>query len=69
MLFRSDSRRVRQLCADLLAGEIVLFDKGYYVLAHFWELTQRGVFFVTRAKDNLACRVKKASSRNVVDRR
>ena len=30
-----DSRRVRQLCADLLAGEIVLFDKGYYVLAHF----------------------------------
>ena len=54
-----DSRRVRQLCADLLAGEIVLFDKGYYVLAHFCELTQRGVFFVTRAKDNLACRVKK----------
>jgi hypothetical protein len=54
-----DSRRVRQLCADLQAGEIVLFDKGYYVLAHFWDLTQRGVFFVTRAKDNLACRVKK----------
>ena len=45
--------------ARRLAGEIVLFDKGYYVLAHFWELTQRGVFFVTRAKDNLACRVKK----------
>ena len=54
-----DSRRVRQLCAALQAGEIALFDKGYYVLAHFWELTQRGVFFVTRAKDNLACRVKK----------
>lgn len=53
-----DSRRVRQLCADLQAGEIVLFDKGYYVLAHFWDLTQRGIFFVTRAKDNLACRVK-----------
>lgn len=54
-----DSRRVQQLCAALQQGEIVLFDKGYYVLAHFWELTQRGVFFVTRAKDNLACRVKK----------
>ena len=54
-----DSRRVRQLCADLQAGEIVLFDKGYYVLAHFWDLTQRGIFFVTRAKDNLACRVQK----------
>ena len=58
-----DSRRARQLCAGLHAGEIVLFDKGYYELAHFWELTQRGVSFVTRAKDNLACRVKKRSTR------
>ncbi len=54
-----DSRRARQLCAGLQAGEIVLFDKGYYELAHFQELAQRGIFFVTRAKDNLACRVKK----------
>jgi len=53
-----DSRRVHQLCAALQAGEIVLFDKGSYVLAHFWELTARGVFFVTRVKDNLACRAK-----------
>jgi hypothetical protein len=54
-----DNRRARQLCAGLHAGEIVLFDKGYYDLAHFWELAARGVFFVTRAKDNLACEVKK----------
>jgi hypothetical protein len=54
-----DNRRARQLCAGLHAGEIVLFDKGYYELAHFWALAQRGVCFVTRAKDNLACRVKK----------
>ena len=54
-----DNRRARQLCAAPHAGEIVLFDKGYDDLAHFWELAQRGVFFVTRAKDNLACRVKK----------
>ncbi len=54
-----DNRRARQLCAALHDGKIVLFDKGYYDLAHFWELAQRGVFFVTRAKDNLACRVKK----------
>ena len=58
-----DNRRARQLCAGLHAGEIVLFDKGYYELAHFWELTQRGVSFVTRAKDNLACRVKQRLSR------
>jgi len=54
-----DSRRARQLCAGLREGEIVLFDKGYYELAHFWELAERGISFVTRAKDNLACRVKK----------
>jgi len=54
-----DSRRARQLCAGLREGEIVLFDKGYYELAHFRELAERGISFVTRAKDNLACRVKK----------
>jgi len=57
------SRRARQLCAGLRAGEIVLFDKGYHDLAHFWELAGRGVCFVTRAKDNLACRVKKRRPR------
>lgn len=54
-----DSRRARQLCAGLREGEIVLFDKGYYELAHFQELAERGISFVTRAKDNIACRVKK----------
>ena len=58
-----DNRRARPLCAGLHAGEIVLFDKGYYDLAHFWALAERGVFFVTRAKDNLACRVKKRRPR------
>ena len=55
----ADVARVRQLCAGLLAGEIVLFDKGYQWLAHFWELTQRGVFFVTRAKENVQLKVVK----------
>ena len=44
---------MRLLCAELKAGEIVLFDKGYHQLAHFAELTQRGVFFVTRPKEDL----------------
>jgi hypothetical protein len=54
-----DVVRVRQLCHGLQAGEIMLCDKGYHLLAHFWELEQRGVFFVTRARDNLAYRVTK----------
>ncbi|MDD2765827.1 MAG: IS4 family transposase, partial [Opitutaceae bacterium] len=44
----SELSRVRALCAGLRRGEIVLFDRGYHDLAHFWELTERGVFFVTR---------------------
>jgi hypothetical protein len=52
-----DVQRVRQLCANLQRGEIVLCDKGYHLLAHFYELTQRGVFFVTRARENVGFKV------------
>ena len=52
-----DIKRVRQLCAGLQAGEIVLYDKGYHLFAHYWELTQRGIFFVTRAKEDLRFKV------------
>src|SRR5207244_4033951 len=45
--------------AGLSAGEIVIFDKAYVDFSHLWSLATRGVFFVTRAKDNLACRVQK----------
>jgi hypothetical protein len=54
----TDVARSRQLCAGLQSGEIVLFDKGYQWFAHFWELTQRGVWFVTRAKAHLSFKVK-----------
>lgn len=49
--------KVRALCAGLNPGEIVLFDRGYHQLAHFWELTQRRVCFVTRPKENLSLKV------------
>ena len=52
-----DNRRARELCAKVQAGEIVLFDKAYLDFAHLADLSARGVFWVTRAKDNLACRV------------
>jgi len=44
----SEQSQARKLCAGLLRGEIVLFDRGYHHLAHFWELSERGVYFVTR---------------------
>lgn len=52
-----DSRRARELCSGLEAGEIVVFDKAYVDLAHLSELDERGVYWVTRAKDNMSYRV------------
>jgi len=55
----ADNRRARELCAALRDGEIAVFDKAYTDYGHFWELTQRGVWWVTRAKDGFAHRVVK----------
>ena len=52
-----EATRARELCADLQEGEIAIFDKGYLDLEHLNDLHQRGVFWVTRAKDNLAYEV------------
>ena len=52
----NDAKRARELCGGLRAGEIVLFDKAYVDFSHLHEMTQRGVYFVSRAKDNLAYR-------------
>jgi hypothetical protein len=65
----SEIAKVRLLCAGLKAGEIVLFDKGYHQLAHFWELTQRSVFFVTRPKEGLLVRVVRRRSLKGVNER
>jgi len=57
---QSDSKRAREVCADIDKGEIVLFDKAYIDFDHLFELSVRGVFWVTRAKDNIQfiCRKK-----------
>ena len=52
-----EAARARELCADLQEGEIAVFDKGYVDLEHLHALHQRGVFGVTRAKDNMAYEV------------
>lgn len=55
----NDNKRARELCAGLEAGEIVVFDKAYIDFAHLHDMTQRGVFWVARPKDNMQYRVKK----------
>lgn len=52
-----DAKRAREVCAALRQGEIVIFDKAYVDFAHLQALTGRGVWWVTRVKDNLAFRV------------
>jgi hypothetical protein len=52
-----DNTRAIELCAGLEEGEIAIFDKGYVWFEHLWQLTQRGVFWVSRPKDNLDYRV------------
>lgn len=54
-----DSKEARVLCAGIRSGEIVVFDKAYIDFVHLKELTDRGVFWVSRAKDNMAFRVVK----------
>jgi hypothetical protein len=42
------------VCNELKAGEIVIFDKAYVDFKHLFELTQRGILWVTRAKTNMS---------------
>jgi hypothetical protein len=48
----NDNKCAREMCADIRAGEIVIFDKAYLDFSHLFDLSQRGVVWVTRAKDN-----------------
>jgi len=59
-----DNVRAPALCAGLQEGEIALFDKAYVHFVHLWQLTTRGVFWVTRAKTNLRLKVKKRRPRH-----
>src|SRR5829696_352010 len=52
-----DNLRARELCAGIKSGEIALFDKGYVDFLHLRDLDERGVFWVTRAKENMAYEV------------
>lgn len=63
-----DNKRARELCANLEAGEIALFDKGYVDFGHLLDLDRRGVSWVTRAKENMAYDVARKMPRSKDDR-
>ena len=48
-----DSTKAKDLCAGLESGEIAVFDKAYTKFKHLFELTERGIWWVGRAKDNM----------------
>lgn len=48
----NDLAQSYEVCAGVRAGEIVVFDKAYVGYEHLHSLTERGVFWVTRVKEN-----------------
>jgi hypothetical protein len=58
----NDAKRAAEICAGIRPGEIVIFDKAYVDFSHLFALFERGVFWVTRAKENMAYDVVKTRS-------
>ncbi len=53
----SDPKIAWELCSHLKEGEICVFDKAYVDFKHLSHLNEKGVFFVTRSKDNMVYEV------------
>jgi hypothetical protein len=51
-----DNTKAHELCAGLKSGEIAVFDMAYIDYEHLYLLTERGVFWVCRVKDNMKLR-------------
>ena len=62
----ADAKGAREVCADIRAGEIGIFDKAYIDFDHLADLSVRGVFWVTRAKENLQFEVVKRHPKGTV---
>lgn len=54
-----DAVMAKTLCNGLKDGEFVVFDKAYVDFAHLFELMQRGILWISRAKTNMAYRTVK----------
>ena len=53
----SDPKMAWALCEPIRSGEIVVFDKAYVDFAHLQHLHQKGVIWVSRAKENMCFKV------------
>jgi len=53
----SDPKMAWVLCEPIRPGEIVVFDKAYVVFSHLYYLHQKGIIWVTRAKENMCFEV------------
>ena len=67
-----DSTKAHELCAGLKAGEIAVFDMAYIDYAHLFDLSERGVCWVSRVKESMKLRcvkrlLKKPSGRILRD--
>ena len=54
-----DAAMAKTLCSGLKDGEFVVFDKAYVDFAHLFELFQRGILWISRAKTNMVYRTVK----------
>ena len=63
-----DSIKAHELCAGLKAGEIAVFDMAYIDYAHLFDLTERGIFWVSRVKENMKLRCVKRLLRKPLGR-
>lgn len=52
-----DNRYMVRLTEGMKAGEIAVFDKAYVALTHLRTLTERGIIWVTRCKENAKLKV------------
>jgi len=58
-----DNQKAEELCLGLKAGEIVVFDMAYVAFEHLWKLTKRGVWWVSRVRQNQKFKVVKRLQR------
>jgi len=51
--FPTRQYKSQRICAGMKAGEIAIADKAYAEFNHLFEIEERGIFWVTRATDNM----------------
>ncbi len=57
-----DSKRADALCAGMKDGDVLLADRAYVDLSFLYSLSERGVFFVLREKENMVFTVLESRS-------